>query len=54
MSLVETPHAGESGGGLAHLAGADEVAGGFWQENHADEEDEGPGELDGYGDAVAA
>lgn len=50
----ETPHAGERGRGLFHLAGADEEARGFGQEDHADEEDEGPGELDGNGDAVAA
>lgn len=54
VSLVETPHAGERRGGLFHLAGADEEARGLGQEDHADEEDEGPGELDGDGDAVGA
>lgn len=54
VSLVEAPHAEERLGGRFHLAGADEVAWGLGQEDHAEEEDEGPGELDGDGDAVGA
>lgn len=46
--------AGEGGGGLVQPAGADQVARGLGQEDHAEEENEGPGELDGDGDAVAA
>lgn len=54
VSLVEAAHAGQRGGGLFHLAGADEEARRLGQEDHAEEEDEGPGELDGDGDAVGA
>lgn len=54
VSLVEAPHAGERRRGFFHLAGADEEARRLGQEDHAEEEDEGPGELDGDGDAVGA
>lgn len=54
VSLVEASHAGERAGGRFHLAGADEVARRLGQEDHAEEEDEGPGKLDGDGDAVGA
>lgn len=54
MVVGEAADAGEGGGGLFQFAGADEVAGGLGQEDHAAEEDEGPGELDGDGDAVGA
>ncbi len=50
----ETAETGERSCGSFGTAGTYEVARGFGEDEHADDEDEGPGELDGDGDSVRA
>jgi hypothetical protein len=48
----ETAETGEGSCGSFRAAGTYEVAGCFGEDEHAGNEDEGPGELDGDGDSV--
>ncbi len=51
---VEAAQARQRAGGVGPAAALDEVARRFGQHEHAAEEDDGPSELDGDGDAVGA
>ena len=54
MADVETAQARHGSGGLLGLAPLDQISGRLGQDDHADDEDDGPGELDGDGDPVGA
>lgn len=51
---IDTSKARQSLGSGLVLVRLDEEAGGLGQDNHADHQDDGPGELDGDGDTVTA